>query len=191
MAQVARAACPHCSYSAPIPDNAAGQAVRCPRCGQLFRAPAPAPARRVERWFVQRDDKQVGPYALEALQQLATAGELKADAWLIMTDTDACVLAATIPGLVFRARRANQRTTGARPAASKRPTATAPPSPAPAPKPVGVAVECPACRAPCQVPKPQTPTVFNCPRCKRPFRAACTSVGVVVRRVDPSSARGG
>jgi hypothetical protein len=181
-----------------------GQEVRCPLCGQAFQTKAPVrrssssrKARSVKRhkesWFVLKNDRQVGPFPMEMLKRMALGGHLTADMWVIMAGTDACILASSIPGLEFRPRR---RT---RPKARKAPTTTANPATTPAPRqatprpaaPVAteiVTVDCPACRSKCSIPRPQTATTFNCPRCKLPFRAASTSVGIVVKRMQPPPA---
>jgi ssDNA-binding Zn-finger/Zn-ribbon topoisomerase 1 len=197
--------CPHCRQPAPIASEYLGQAVRCPRCGQAFhtRAPVkrsaaprkarPAIARPKESWFVLKNDRQLGPFPMDMLKRMALAGHLTADMWLVMAGTDACIMAASIPGLDFRPRRT-------RPKARRAPTTAAnleaTPAPRQQPRPAApvarpaaptateiVAVDCPSCRSKCSIPRPQTPTNFNCPRCKQPFRAASTSIGVVSQRL--------
>lgn len=222
--------CPHCCQPSALPPGALGQVVGCPFCGQMFATPAAAPpappppprvpekkpaASPSEAWFVQQDGKQSGPYPHKVLKKLAANGDLRADAWLILAGTDASVLAATVPGLLFRPKRtrAGQRptTAAARPSSATpppralKPAATVPvpapqsvkvsppapprvpqpvkaPPPAP-PKPETVVCDCPSCDSKCVVPRPRVPTMYSCPRCKQPFRAAVTSVGVVAQRV--------
>lgn len=195
--------CPHCFCPAHVPDGYLGTALRCPQCNQLFqRQPTTfPPMQRVvppsrsgattvpqtSKWCVLRDGKSLGPYPLEMLQQLAESGDLKADAWLVMADTDVSVLAATVPGLLFRPKRSGQRLTtvpvaAAAPVASVRLPQRNNVTPA-ARKPEVAAAECPTCRVKCLVPKPQSPTLFTCPKCRQPFRAASTPTGIVAQRV--------
>jgi hypothetical protein len=165
-----------------------------------------------EGWYVMKGEKQLGPYPMEALQKLAEAGQLKADMWLVMAGTDASVLAATVPGLTFKAKRGptpQKATADAGPASGilrsgKAPAAAgpvsgvlktgrAPAAAAPAAPVVRnvrpqekVAVECPSCRSKCQIPKPQGAANYTCPRCRQGFRAAVTSVGVMASRIAGS-----
>ncbi|MBY0524612.1 MAG: DUF4339 domain-containing protein [Gemmataceae bacterium] len=204
--------CPLCYQQVDFPGELQGQVHACPACHQLFQVPVPAliatggtgtrmPARpkpapvtpKAGGWFVQKDGKQFGPYPVETLQRLADAGELKADCWVVMPDTDACVLAATVPGLVFRIKRNATKSVPAGPARVSAPTPApsrmvAPASTSSRPaaavkRPEVISVPCPSCRSHCAIPKPQGPAMFSCPKCRQPFRAAPTAVGIVAARV--------
>lgn len=76
-----------------------------------------------------------------------------------------------------QARPAAPTPSGARPA----PRLVPPPPPRPAEQ---VTVHCPSCQVAIHMPRPVASLACTCPRCRQPFRAANTSVGVVCQRMN-------
>ncbi len=97
-------ACPGCRGTFES-TAAAGQQVRCPKCGQMVLIPgapapaAPAPAVAAPSWYFGRDNQRYGPYALPQLVKMVDAGQLQRTDLVWKEGMPDWVPAGTIPDL--------------------------------------------------------------------------------------------